>query len=264
MHLASHRSIFKWQVMLASLVSMIMSVIRIPTAKTCFQLDADTSFESHRQTCGFPLCSVTGFPSSMRDPYAPIPSLHTNLKSHRITVIRMHRDSDDASVHAVSKRSTTSFIQPRLQTHEKLPKIGTTASPFPHSLHIDEGTDRRGKCQLVGCVRYILGWRIYKRIVFCKEFKVEKTGEAITVVVRELIQKYGKPWSKLGAISTDGCMTNYGPKIGVIARLRRYNPDISDTSCYIHRFALCIKSFQAGLKSATNTIQCLATYFGTR
>ena len=134
-------------------------------------------------------------------------------------------------------------------------------SPFPFTLQIDESTDCRGKSQLVGFVRYIDGYNVEERIVFCYELEHRKTAHDITEAVRKFMEKHDIPWHKLGSVSTDGATTNTGPHTGVIRRLTAYSPNLTDTSCFIHRYVLCIKKIRGGLAHAFNTIKEVATFF---
>ena len=133
--------------------------------------------------------------------------------------------------------------------------------PFPFTLQIDESTDCRGKSQLVGFVRYIDGLNVEEHIIFCIELKHRKTARDITGAVRKFMEKHRIPWHKLGSVSTDGATTNTGPITGVIKRLTAYSPNLTDTSCFIHRYVLCIKKIRGGLAHAFNTIKEVATFF---
>uniref|UniRef100_H2L9V8 DUF4371 domain-containing protein n=1 Tax=Oryzias latipes TaxID=8090 RepID=H2L9V8_ORYLA len=119
--------------------------------------------------------------------------------------------------------------------------VGKLGDSF--SLQLDESTYLSGHAQLVAFVRYIDTDDICEHILFCKEMEGRTTGEDIFNVVNMFIS-----WKSCSRVCTDAAAS----MTGLIARIKKENPDIKWTHCVIHREALASKKMSPVLHDVLN------------
>ena len=117
---------------------------------------------------------------------------------------------------------------------------------------LDESTDVSGNAQLVAFVRYIDTDDIYEHILFCKALEGKTTGEDIFDVVNTFFCENGMSWKSCRSICTDAAASMTGSTRGLIARIKKENPDVKWTHCVIHREALASKRMSPVLHDVLN------------
>uniref|UniRef100_A0A8C7ZS04 DUF4371 domain-containing protein n=1 Tax=Oryzias sinensis TaxID=183150 RepID=A0A8C7ZS04_9TELE len=128
--------------------------------------------------------------------------------------------------------------------------VGKLGDSF--SLQLDESTDVSGHAQLVAFVRYIDTDDICEHILFCKEMEGRTTGEDIFNVVNMFFTRNAISWKSCSSVCTDAAASMTGSARGLIARMRKGNPDIKWTHCVIHREALASKKMSPVLHDVLN------------
>lgn len=129
--------------------------------------------------------------------------------------------------------------------------VGKLSDSF--SLQLDESTDVSGNAQLVAFVRYVDTDDIYEHILFCKSLKGKTTGEDIFDVVNAAFCENGLRWKSCSSICTDAAASMTGSAKGLIARIKKENPDVMWTHCVIHREALASKKMSPVLHDVLNS-----------
>ncbi|XP_070408970.1 SCAN domain-containing protein 3-like [Nothobranchius furzeri] len=129
--------------------------------------------------------------------------------------------------------------------------VGKLSDSF--SLQLDESTDVSGNAQLVAFVRYVDTDDIYEHILFCKSLEGKTTGEDIFNVVNGAFCEYGLSWKSCSSICTDAAASMTGRAKGLIARIKKENPDVMWTHCVIHREALASKKMSPVLHDVLNS-----------
>ncbi|XP_032869060.1 protein FAM200A-like [Amblyraja radiata] len=125
--------------------------------------------------------------------------------------------------------------------------VGKLSDSF--SLQLDESTDVSGNAQLVAFVRYV----DTDDILFCKSLKGKTTGEDIFDVVNATFCENGLCWKSCSSICTDAAASMTGSAKGLIARIKKENPDVMWTHCVIHREALASKKMSPVLHDVLNS-----------
>uniref|UniRef100_A0A3B3TD34 DUF4371 domain-containing protein n=1 Tax=Paramormyrops kingsleyae TaxID=1676925 RepID=A0A3B3TD34_9TELE len=120
------------------------------------------------------------------------------------------------------------------------------------SLQLDESTDVSGNAQLVAFVRYVDTDDIYEHILFCKTLEGKTTGEDIFNVVNTFFCENGLSWKSCSSICTNAAASMTGSVRGLIARIKKENPDVKWTHCVIHREALASKKVSPVLHDILN------------
>uniref|UniRef100_A0A3B3I4U8 Uncharacterized protein n=1 Tax=Oryzias latipes TaxID=8090 RepID=A0A3B3I4U8_ORYLA len=128
--------------------------------------------------------------------------------------------------------------------------VGKLGDSF--SLQLDESTDVSGHAQLVAFVRYIDTDDICEHILFCKEMEGRTTGEDIFNVVNTFFTRNAISWKSCSSVCTDVAASMTGSAKGLIARIKKENPDIKWTHCVIHREALASKKMSPALQDVLN------------
>uniref|UniRef100_A0A3B3IL21 Uncharacterized protein n=1 Tax=Oryzias latipes TaxID=8090 RepID=A0A3B3IL21_ORYLA len=128
--------------------------------------------------------------------------------------------------------------------------VGKLGDSF--SLQLDESTDVSGHAQLVAFVRYIDTDDICEHILFCKEMEGRTTGEDIFNVVNMFFTRNAISWKSCSSVCTDAAASMTGSAKGLIARIKKENPDIKWTHCVIHRAALASKKMSPVLHDVLN------------
>lgn len=102
-------------------------------------------------------------------------------------------------------------------------------------------------------MRYVDTDDIYEHILFCKSLKGKTTGEDIFDVVNAALCENGLRWKSCSSICTDAAASMTGSAKGLIARIKKENPDVMWTCCVIHREALASKKMSPVLHDVLNS-----------
>ncbi|XP_055487049.1 zinc finger MYM-type protein 6-like [Leucoraja erinacea] len=129
--------------------------------------------------------------------------------------------------------------------------VGKLSDSF--SLQLDESTDVSGNAQLVAFLRYVDTDDIYEHILFCKSLKGKTTGEDIFDVVNAAFCENDLRWKSCSSICTDAAASMTGSAKGLIAHIKKENPDVMWTHCVIHREALASKKMSPVLHDILNS-----------
>ncbi|XP_047480177.1 SCAN domain-containing protein 3-like [Penaeus chinensis] len=129
------------------------------------------------------------------------------------------------------------------------------------SLQVDESTDISGQAQLVSFVRYIDEDDIKEHILFCKKMEEHTTGEAIFNVINQFFTEQGLGWKSCMSMCTDAAASMTGKVKGLVARIKKENPDVEWTHCIIHRESLASKKMSSQLHEILNDAVKNATFF---
>lgn len=120
------------------------------------------------------------------------------------------------------------------------------------SLQLDESTDISGHAQLVAFARYVDTDDIEEHIILCKRLEGNTTGQDIFNVVNAFFLDNGITWKSCTSVCTDAAAAMTGRHKGLVAFIRKENPDVRWTHCVIHREALASKKMSPELHSVLN------------
>ena len=128
------------------------------------------------------------------------------------------------------------------------------------SLQLDESTDVSNCAQLIAYVRYIGDENIIDEFLFCKSLETTTRGEDIFRVLQNFFTEHNLNWSKLVSICTDGAPSMIGCKSGFTAKVSQIAPHVKFTHCFIHRYALAVKTLPENLKKSLETVVKIINY----
>lgn len=131
------------------------------------------------------------------------------------------------------------------------------------ALQIDESTDVSGKAQLMAFVRFSNGIKMLEQFLFCSEL-IETKGEDIFKCVTEFFVQHGLLWEWCVAVCTDGAPSMTGNLRGFAGRVKRENPNIVTTHCFIHREALVSKTMGTDLQSVLDDVIKMVNFIKVR
>ena len=120
------------------------------------------------------------------------------------------------------------------------------------ALQVDESTDISGQAHLVSFVRYIDEDDIKEHILFCKKLEEYTTGEAIFNVINQFFSDQELSWKSCMSMCTDAAASMTGKVKGLVARVKKENPDVEWTHCIIHRESLASKKMSSHLHGVLN------------
>ena len=114
------------------------------------------------------------------------------------------------------------------------------------SLALDESTDIDDTAQLLIFVRGISeNFEITEELLSMESMKDTTTGEYIFECVENALHKMQLPWQKMASVTTDGCPSLTGKKVGLLKRLGDRVTEVDCTReliflhCIIHQEVLC-------------------------
>lgn len=132
------------------------------------------------------------------------------------------------------------------QVVEKLKLSGSFA------LQLDESTDVSGEGQLIAFVRYRDISEINEHILFCKKLTGSTTGKDVFHVIDTFFSEHNLDWKSCIHVCTDGAASMTGRVKGLIAQIKKVNPDVQWNHCIIHREALASKRMSPELHEVLN------------
>lgn len=108
--------------------------------------------------------------------------------------------------------------------------------------------------QLNVFVRYSWDGHFVEHLLFCKMVPGRTTGEQIFNILDNFMTETNLHWENCVAVCTDGAAVMIGSKSGVVARIKRMNPQIAVTHCMLHRVILASKDMALELHSVLSTV----------
>lgn len=132
------------------------------------------------------------------------------------------------------------------------------------ALQVDESTDITGKSQVLAFVRFISEKSLVEQFLFCKELPESTTGVDIFQLVNSYINTAGLSWQSCLSICTDGCPAMVGHLKGFLALVKKENPDIIFTHCFLHREALAAKSLVPELNDVLQSVVKMVNFIKSR
>uniref|UniRef100_A0A8C1M8T8 C2H2-type domain-containing protein n=1 Tax=Cyprinus carpio TaxID=7962 RepID=A0A8C1M8T8_CYPCA len=132
------------------------------------------------------------------------------------------------------------------QVVEKLKLSGSFA------LQLDESTDVSGEAQLIAFVRYRDISEINEHILFCKKLTGSTTVKDVFHVIDTFFSEHNLDWKSCIHVCTDGAASMTGRVKGLIAQIKKVNPDVQWNHCIIHREALASKRMSPELHEVLN------------
>ena len=133
-------------------------------------------------------------------------------------------------------------------------QLVTRLRTCPFSIQLDESTDVLNCVQLIVFVRYPWDGHFVEDFLFCKMVPGRTTGEQIFNILDNFMTETKLNWENCVAVCTDGAAAMTGRKSGVVARIKRMNPQIVATHCMLHREALASKDMAPDLHSVLSTV----------
>lgn len=132
-----------------------------------------------------------------------------------------------------------------------------------YALQVDESTDVAGKAQLLVFIRYIAGNQITEQFLCCREL-VQTTGQDVFSTVSDYLQSVDLTWKSCVGICTDGAPSMVGTVKGFVSLVKKENPDLITTHCFLHREALVAKTLGNELRSVLDDIVKMVNFIKSR
>ncbi|XP_041075539.1 SCAN domain-containing protein 3-like [Polyodon spathula] len=132
------------------------------------------------------------------------------------------------------------------QVVEKLKHSGSFA------LQLDEWTDVSVEAQLILFVRYKDILEINEHILFCKKLTGSTMGEDVFHIIDSFFSEHNLDWKSCTHLCTDGAASMIGRVKGLLAQIKKVNPDVEWNHCIIHREALASKRMSPELHNVLN------------
>jgi len=132
------------------------------------------------------------------------------------------------------------------------------------ALQLDEPTDVTGKPQVMTFVRFICDNKLIEQFLFCKDLPETTRGQDIFNLVNNYFTVSNISWKFCLSVSTDGCPSMIGHLTGFLALVKKENPDIIFTHCFIHREALVAKSLMPELNEVLQTVVKMVNFIKSK
>lgn len=132
------------------------------------------------------------------------------------------------------------------------------------ALQLDESTDVTGKPQVMTFVRFICDNELIEQFLFCKDLPETTRGQDIFNLVNNYFTTANISWKFCLSVCTDGCPSMIGHLTGFLALVKKENPDIIFTHCFIHREALVAKSLMPELNEVLQTVVKMVNFIKSK
>ena len=122
-------------------------------------------------------------------------------------------------------------------------------TPFPFSLQLDESSDIFNSCQLLVFIRYVHADTIKEEFLFCESLPQHAKATDILEMLNNFFADENFEWKKkIGSFCTDGASAMLGKTSGFATLGKKEALQVSITHCFLHRFALSLRSFPKNLR----------------
>ena len=121
------------------------------------------------------------------------------------------------------------------------------------AIQLDETTDIANLSQLMVCVRYVSKNAVEEDFLFCKPLLETTTAADIMQLISKFFEKEELDWGKLVGVCTDGAPAMLGCRSGFVELVKKKNPLIEGTHCFIHREALAARTLPQSMKDHLST-----------
>lgn len=162
------------------------------------------------------------------------------------------------SNNTISRRIEEMSKDVEAQVIEKLKTVDFFA------LQLDESTDITGKPQVLTFVRFICESELIEQFLFCKDLPGNTTGLDIFQLVNNYFSYASLSWQSCMSVCTDGCPAMVGHLTGFLALVKKENPDVIFTHCFLHREALVAKSLVPELNDVMQTVIKMVNFIKSR
>ena len=132
------------------------------------------------------------------------------------------------------------------------------------AIQVDESTDSSGKAQLLAFIRFIENDAIVEEFLCCKELPETTRGQDIYDTLTSYLNRWDMNWEKCVGICTDGCPSMTASVKGFVTLVRRSQPNITTTHCFLHREALVAKALGSELKDVLDKVVKIVNYVKSR
>lgn len=132
------------------------------------------------------------------------------------------------------------------------------------AIQVDESTDITNACQLVAFVRFEHIGEIQENFFCCKELPETTKGQDIFNILSAYLESQGLSWNGCVGICTDGAPSMVGSMKGFSSLVKKENPNVVTTHCFIHREVLMSKTLGAELKSVLDDVTKMVNFIKQR
>ena len=131
-------------------------------------------------------------------------------------------------------------------------------------LQLDESTDVAGLAVLLAFVRYVYDGDIQEDLFLCKTLPTSTTGEEIFKILDTFMSENKIPWKKCLDVCTDGAKSMTGSIKGVVSRIKKENPECSNSHCALHRHQLATKGMPPELSNVLDDVIKIVNFVKSR
>ena len=105
---------------------------------------------------------------------------------------------------------------------------------------------------------------VIKEIFFCKRLPQNTTGEEIFCAASDYIEQGGLEWKNCISVRTDEAAVIVSHYKGFVSRIRKKQPDVVVTLCFLHQEALVARMLPADLASVLNIAVSTVNFVKTK
>ncbi|XP_072909831.1 zinc finger BED domain-containing protein 5-like isoform X6 [Hemitrygon akajei] len=132
------------------------------------------------------------------------------------------------------------------------------------SIQVDESTDFTNKCHVVAFVRFVNDGEIEENFFCCKELPEPSKGQDVFNVLSSYLETKGLSWRNCVGICTDGVLSVVGSMKSFVSLVKKENPDIVTTHCFLHREVLMSKTLGDDMKKVLDAATKMVTFIKQR
>ena len=121
-----------------------------------------------------------------------------------------------------------------------------------------------GLVVLLAFVRYVYDRDIQEDLFLCKTLPTSTTGEEIFNILDTFMSENKIPWKKCLDVCTDGAESLTGLIKGVVSRIKKENPESSNSLCALHRHQLATKGMPPELSNVLDDVIKIVNFVKSR
>ncbi|KAL4153167.1 hypothetical protein QTP88_001000 [Uroleucon formosanum] len=174
---------------------------------------------------------------------------------------------DDAKKEIMNPHSDDTIKNRIIHMSDDIEKTVTnklTTNKLYFALQIDESTDISGIAHVLGFVHFIDENKIVNQFLCCKQLTERTTGQNVFDSISSYLDKFNITWDQCVGICTDGAPSMFGSIKGFTTLVKKKNPNIISTHCFLHRESLISKTLPITLKSILDKIVSMVNYIKSR
>ena len=120
-----------------------------------------------------------------------------------------------------------------------------------------------GLAVFLAFVRYVYDGDIQEDLFLCKTLPTS-TGEEIFKILDTFMSENKVSWKKCLDVCTDGAKSMTGSIKGMVSRIKKENPECSNSHCAVHRHQLATKGMPPDLSNVLDDVIKIVNFVKSR